>query len=125
MHCLTQKGQWEMRLDYQNNNKSWSYLHYSQFSVSTGNSEYQLSFRGFTGIGTDWFGYRYSLNGQRFTTPDNDNDRNYSGNCAASDKSGWWYSSCRYININKQPPYVNGDVLFSEMKIRPRDCITQ
>ena len=124
IHCLTQKGQWEMRVDYQSNDKSWSYLHYSQFSVGTGSSEYRLSLGKFTGIGTDWFGY-HIVSGYSFSTPDNDNDGKYSGNCAASDKSGWWYRSCRYINLNKQPPYVNVDVLFSEMKIRPRDCITQ
>ena len=28
IHCLTQRGQWEMRVDYQHNNKTWSYLHY-------------------------------------------------------------------------------------------------
>ena len=29
MHCLTQRGQWEMRVDYQKNDKTWSYLHYN------------------------------------------------------------------------------------------------
>ena len=28
MHCLIiQRGQWEMRIDYQKNDKTWSYLH--------------------------------------------------------------------------------------------------
>ena len=61
----------------------------------------------------------------KFSTPDNDNDKNGGHNCAAYNKSGWWYNSCYYININRQPPYVYGSVLFSEMKIRPKDCITQ
>ena len=61
----------------------------------------------------------------KFSTPDNDNDKWSSGNCAAGDKSGWWHNNCYHININYQPPYVYGDVLFSEMKIRPKDCITQ
>jgi len=26
MHTLTQTGQWEMRVDYQKNDKTWSYL---------------------------------------------------------------------------------------------------
>ena len=29
------------------------------------------------------------------------------------------------ININQQPPSVAGSVLFSEMKIHPKDCIRQ
>ena len=116
-----------MRVDYQKNDKTWSYLHYNQFSVGSGNEEYPLTVGGFTGVGTDWFNDKsYPTNGMKFSTPDNDNDKN-NANCAASYKSGWWYNICHHINIdiNKQPPDVHGNVLFSEMKIRPKDCITQ
>ena len=123
MHTLTQSGQWEMRVDYQKNDKTWSYLHYNEFSVGSASEEYPLTVGGFTGVGTDWFA-SHPLNGMNFSTPDNNNDKS-GGNCAASDKSGWWYNSCYHININRQPPYVWGSVLFSEMKIRPKDCITQ
>ena len=123
MHTLTQRGQWEMRVDYQKNDKTWSYLHYNQFSVGSASEEYPLTVGGFTGVGIDRFA-DHSLNGMKFTTPDNDNDK-WSSNCAASHKSGWWYNSCYQININIQPPYVYGSALFSEMKIRPKDCITQ
>ena len=124
MHCLTQRGQWEMRVDYQKNDKTWSYLHYNQFSVGSASEEYPLTVGGFTGVGTDWFAHQ-SHNGMKFSTPDNDND-NGNGNCAAKYKSGWWHNKCYSININTQPPYVGGNnVLFSEMKIRPKDCITQ
>ena len=123
MHTLTQRGQWEMRVDYQINDKTWSYLHYNQFSVGSASEEYPLTVGGFTRVGTDRFA-SHPLNGMKFTTPDNDNDK-YGGNCAASFKSGWWYNSCYHININTQPPQVPTSVLFSEMKIRPKDCITQ
>ena len=123
MHTLTQRGQWEMRVDYQKNDKTWSYLHYNQFSVGSASEEYPLTVGGFTGVGTDWFA-SHPLNGMKFTTPDNDNDRN-GGNCAASLKSGWWYNNCDHIDINYQPPQVGSSVLFIEMKIRPKDCITQ
>ena len=123
MHTLTQRGQWEMRVDYQKNDKTWSYLHYNQFSVGSASEEYPLTIGGFTGVGTDWF-VSVPLNGMKFTTPDNDNDRVFY-NCAASTKTGWWYNNCYHININRQLPYVGSLVLFSEMKIRPKDCITQ
>ena len=124
IHCLTQRGQWEMRVDYQHNNKSWSYLHYNQFSVGSASEEYPLTVGRFTGVGTDWFA-SHPLNGMKFSTPDNDNDKG-SGNCAAGYwGSGWWYNSCTHININRQPLIVYHSVLFSEMKIRPKDCITQ
>ena len=123
MHCLTQRGQWEMRVDYQKNDQTRSYLHYNQFSVGSASEEYPLTVGGFTGVGTDRF-TSHPLNGMKFSTPDNDNDKRY-GNCAASHKSGWWYNACHHININYQPPNVYVNVLFSEMKIRPKDCITQ
>ena len=125
LHFLTDNGQWEMRVDYQENNKRWSYLHYNQFSVGSGSEEYPLTVGGFTGVGTDLFNYQsHPHNGMKFSTSDNDND-NDNGNCAASRKNGWWYNSCYHININEQPPDVHRYVLFSEMKIRPKDCIIQ
>ena len=130
MHCLTQRGQWEMRLDYQFNNKTWSYLHYNQFRVGSASEEYPLTVGGFTGVATDWFTSgslsRLIPNKMKFSTPDNDNDNYHRSNCAVDFKSGWWYNSCRQININQQPPRVYySNVLFSEMKIRPKGCITK
>ena len=122
MHCLTQRGQWEMRVDYEFSRKTWSYSHYNQFSVGSASEEYRLTVRGFTGILHDFFSYH---SGMKFSTPDNDNDWRYGGNCAATYKSGWWYYSCDWININMQPPNVTGHPRLTEMKIRPKDCITQ
>ena len=121
IHCLTQRGQWEMRVDYQKNNKTWSYLHYKNFSVGSASEDYPLTVGGFTGVGRDGFVYH---NKMKFSTPDNDNDKG-GGNCAADLNSGWWYNYCDHINMNRQPPSVYGRVLFVEMKIRPKDCITQ
>ena len=128
MHTLTQRGQWEMRVDYQKNDKTWSYFHYNQFSVGSASEEYPLTFGGFTGVGTDWFASPSNganLNGMKFSTLDNDNDKGIGASCAAIYKSGWWYNKCHHININNQPPAISGGAIFSEMKIRPKDCITQ
>ena len=124
MHTLTQRGQWEMRLDYQKFDKTWSYLHYNQFSVGSASEEYPLTVGGFTGVGTDLF-VSHPLNGMKFSTPDNDNDKSSRYDCAASHKNGWWYNRCSEILINLQLPYVGGGAFFTEMKIRPKDCITQ
>ena len=130
IHCLTQRGQWEMRMDYQKSDSTWSYLHYTNFSVGAANDEYPLTTEGFTGVGTDWFRYS-SGNGHdmKFSTSDNDNDEHPSSsyNCAASYRYGWWHNRCTYIRINYQPPYVYnvGNVLLTEMKIRPRNCTIQ
>ena len=122
INCLTQRGQWEMRVDYQFNNKSWSYLHYNQFSVGSASEKYLLTVGGFTGVGMNRFSYH---NYKKFTTPDNDNDDYKNGNCATQHKNGWWFYNCDAININEKPPVVDGVALFTEMKIRPKSCITQ
>ena len=109
-----------MRVDFQKTDNTWSYLRYTQFSVGSANDEYPLTVGGYTGsIPNDQALY---FNGRKFSTPDNDNDGN-GNNCAALDKSGWWYYGCRYVNLNYQPPYINGNsVIFSEMKIHPKNC---
>ena len=109
-------------MDYQKLDKTWSYLHYNQFSVGSASEEYPLTIGGFTGQVTDPFA-SHSLNGTKFTTLDNNNDKN-GRNCAASYNSGWWYNKCFKINVNRQPPDVGPYVLFVEMKIRPKDWIT-
>ena len=125
MHCLTQRGQWEMRIDYQKNDKTWSYLHYNQFNVGSASEEYPLTVGGYSG--SILARYAIYFNGSKFSTPDNDNDERSSGNCAANSKSGNWHKNCRNIDLNQQPPSINplDHLLFTEMKIRPKDCITQ
>ena len=72
-----------MRVDYQKNDKTWSYLHFNQFSVGSASEEYPLTVGGFTGVGTDWFsGASLLHNGMKFSTLDNDNDKD-NGNCTA------------------------------------------
>ena len=111
----------ENKLSYKNGN--WYHPHYNQFSVGSASEGYPLTIGGFTGDkdDTDWFA-DHPLNGMKFSTPDNNNDRS-SGNCAAQWKTGWWYNNCTNININTKPPYIgNQDVIYIEMLIRPKDC---
>ena len=126
LNCFTETGQWELRIDFQFENKTWSHLYYKQFKVGNSNAEYPLTIGRFTGITTDPF-MTHPLNNMKFSAPDNDNDR-YGDNCAASVNDGWWYNSCAHIHPNRQPPYVylnsnSYDLLSIEMKIRQHDCI--
>ena len=140
MHCLTQTGQWELRVDFEFQNRTRSYLHYNVFKVGSATDEYPLTISGFTGITpTDPFATR-SHDGQKFSTYDNDNDQESSLNCAAQvysaeDNGGWWYNDCWHINLNiKYNPadfgsmYL-GDTWYNprwiEMKIRPLNCTPQ
>ena len=129
IHCLTQRGHWEMRMDLQKTDNTWTYAHYNNFSVGSANEEYPLNATGFTGEGSNDPMHTYSSqngHGQKFSSSDNDNDQS-TGNCADSQNSGWWHNQCTYVRINQQYPYVwpYGNLLATEMKIRPKDCIMQ
>ena len=130
MHALTQSGQWEMRVDYQKeDDKSWISLHYDHFRVESANNEYQLHVSDYSGGAPfdPFAGNGRTANGMKFSTFDNDNDMfpDPGDNCASSYNAGWWYKNCYHININRQPPIYEhpGVALFTEMKIRPKDCI--
>ena len=138
MNCLTQIGQWEMRVDFEFQNKTRSYLHYNVFKVGSATDEYPLTISGFTGITpTDPFSGHNSI---KFSTYDNDNDKHSSANCAAQidnakDNGGWWHNNCWHINLNiKYNPaqwgfmYLAGtwyNPRWIEMKIRPLNCTPQ
>ena len=133
LHCLTNQGQWKLRIDFTFTNGTKSYLSYNKFAVGPANSQYQLSISGFTGITTDPF-TTYSINGMKFTTKDRDNDHDNSLNCAVDydggNAGGWWYRRCSQIHLNHQynhslSIYLNHKFYhlpFIEMKIKPYKC---
>ena len=90
LHCLTNQGQWKLRIDFTFTNGTKSYVSYNNFAVGPANSQYQLSISGFTGVTTDPFS-THSLNGMKFSTKDRDNDKYGGGNCAISAGGTWWH----------------------------------
>ena len=123
LECLTQRGSWEMRIDYEFINGTRSYHHYNSFIVQNAALSYRLLISTYRGIGEDFLS-RYRLRG--FSTPDNDVDGNRTANCAALAGSGFWHDGpdqCGSVDLNTQPPRVGGvDVRFVEMKIRQLNC---
>ena len=123
LQCLTQRGSWEMRIDYEDRNGTISYLHYRSFRVDTSGFSYRILVSRFAGRGQDLLrGY----NTRGFSTADRDVDGS-SMNCAAEEKSGFWFTrvssnQCGPVNINAQPPRVGVNVQFVEMKIRQLNC---
>ena len=104
MHCLTSKGNWEIRIDFTLANGTKSYIHYIHFRVGSAADDYPLSISGFTGI-LD-ISHAFNLaNGNKVTTRDRDNDRWSSGNCAyeldsTGKAGGWWHYACSQVNFN-------------------------
>ena len=134
LHCLTNQGQWEMRIDFTLTDGTKSYISYSSFKVGPASSNYQLNISGYNGIApNDPIAGPHSLNGMSFTTKDKDNDKS-SANCAVNyaggNAGGWWYNACTDIFPNNKyksnfGKYLNGwkALSFTEIKIRPINCI--
>ena len=132
LYCLTNQGQWEMRIDFTLTNGTKSYLSYSLFKIGPASYNYQLSISGYKGIAPSDPFSGLPLNGMPFTTKDKDND-NWRKNCAVHDAGGnaggWWYNACSRIRLNHQYKniyaiYLGGwkALSFTEMKIKPVNC---
>ena len=133
LHCLTNQGQWKLRIDFTFTNGTKSYLSYNKFAVGPANSQYQLSISGFTGITDDPF-ISSGLNGMKFSTKERENDKHNNDNCAVDhaggNAGGWWYRHCSHIYLNHQynhslSIYLNNrfhPLPFIEMKIKPYKC---
>ncbi|XP_065903993.1 fibrinogen C domain-containing protein 1-like [Dysidea avara] len=138
IHCLTNQGQWELRIDYTFTNGTKGYLSYSNFRVGPAKEQYPLTITGYDGVTTDPTmpsGGQRSINNMKFTTRDRDNDKGRGTfNCAINwvgRSGGWWYNHCAYILPNHQYNHSNTILLngqwhplpFIEIKIRPKNCI--
>ena len=131
LHCLTSRGQWELRIDYMLSNKTKGYLSYHYFRVGPASDDYQLSISRFSGNTTDPI--TGTQNGMKFTTKDQDNDRWSGYNCAfhyVGNTGGWWYNFCANLYLNHQynhkfSIFLNNNwhrLPFVEIKIRPLNC---
>ena len=59
LHCLTNQGQWELRIDFTFTDGTKSYLSYSSFKIGPASSNYTLSISGFKGA-TVQFNYNFT-----------------------------------------------------------------
>ena len=136
LHCLTSRGNWELRIDFTFSNGTKSFMHYNHFRVGPATDNYRLSISGFTGITpVDPF-TTHDINGQPFSTHDKDNDSNKNRHCAlkshgSTAPGGWWHNNCFHINLNYNYGDPNGfinlagtyySLPFVEMKIRTSNC---
>ena len=69
-HCLTNQGQWEMRIDLTLTDGTKSYLSYSSFRVGPASSDYRLSISGYKEIASSDPFTDYNLNGIPFIAND-------------------------------------------------------
>ena len=107
MHLLTSSQPYRLRVEVQHRSTNlWYSAEYWSFKIGDElNDKYQLEVSGYSGDagdslqydgdynGNGVFGYNYH-NGMEFTTYDQDNDLNDSGNCAVVTAGGWWFNYC-------------------------------
>ncbi|XP_062598935.1 fibrinogen-like protein A [Saccostrea cucullata] len=93
---LTKNKDQELRVELQRFNGDKAYAHYSKFYVGNEASKYKLTVSGFSGTAGDSLAYHKEM---KFSTKDQDND-NWSSDCAKQRYGAWWYNSCVYSNLN-------------------------
>ena len=93
-------------------------VHYYRLDISDEKDGYRLKLGPIKGTGTDFL---RSVNGQKFSTKDRDNDNSAQENCAKKDKGGWWLADCNSDTKNLNGNWEvdnNNHVNLREMMIR-------
>ena len=96
IHCMTQSGNWQLRIDMEAFDGDTAYAVYDSFNVGNASTNYRLTIGTYSGAAGDSLSRH---NNMAFSTKDRDND-NGSRDCANEFKGGWWYNNCYYSNLN-------------------------
>jgi len=81
----------ELRIDLIACNNSKGHAKYRNFHIGDSSSKYLLTISGYTGDIGDMLSHS---NNMKFSTYDNDNDRDNNKNCASERNAGYWYDHC-------------------------------
>ena len=128
---LTSLGHSTLRFDLKNDKDTYGFAEYPGTKVHSEATEYRITLGPHSGsIGNGMF----TATEEKFSSWDNDNDKNYHWNCAEFLKGGWWYYECFYSGLNglfynesnSNPDHMSwpnwgpfyGGIKFSEMKVR-------
>ena len=122
IHQLTEIPS-QLRVKINTTSSGYRYAKYSNFTVTNEASNYTLFVGFYSGTANDQLTI---YNSMAFTTKDRDNDKYKSGNCAVSNKAGWWYTSC-LSGSNLNGNYGDSSYYHwywglhgSEMKLKPK-----
>ncbi|ESO01561.1 hypothetical protein HELRODRAFT_81691, partial [Helobdella robusta] len=112
MHQLTASADYRLRFEVLDKGK-WYSDEYDHFKINSELEKYSINVSGYCGDRFDVLNYPKSnlvQNGMKFSTPDQDNDRASSNNCASTYSSGNWFNNCGYQNVNG--PYGSGNFFY-------------
>ncbi|XP_056886973.1 fibroleukin [Takifugu flavidus] len=102
LHALTSTGPHQLRIELEDWYQQKRHATYSNFKVASEAQRYRLTAREYSGDAGNALSYskRYNHDGRSFSTPDRDNDRYATGNCAQYYGAGWWFDACLAANPN-------------------------
>ena len=96
----------QLRVDLADWEGNTSFAKYDQFSVGAEDSDYTLSVSGYQSASPAGDSLTYH-NGQRFSTPDRDNDA-WDGHCTVFLHGPWWHRSCNWSLLTGKS-YTSGE----------------
>ena len=97
----------QLRVDLEDFSGDTAYAKYGIFYIDGESTDYTLHVEGYSGMAGDALSYHH---GSKFTTKDNDNDKEvYNANCAKMYRGAWWYNNCHYSSLNGK--YYDGGVI--------------
>ncbi|KAJ8315467.1 hypothetical protein KUTeg_007617, partial [Tegillarca granosa] len=103
IHLLTKYGNNRMRFDLLDWDKQKAFSEFEYLRIADEKDKYRIlagKYNGNAGDPFHTFSYAQTMQSMQFSTYDNDNDMDISGNCARTFNSGWWFNSCFLVNLN-------------------------
>ncbi|KAG8452783.1 hypothetical protein GDO86_004540 [Hymenochirus boettgeri] len=105
---LLDKREMSLQIDLMDWQGNLKHAMYEDFRIASEQDNYRLWVGFYYGNAGDGLSggsnfeqqWSASLKGMVFSTPDKDNDRFTTGNCAKENKCGWWFNRCHNANLN-------------------------
>ncbi|XP_058123373.1 ryncolin-2-like [Anopheles coustani] len=96
LHIMTRSGRYELLVLLEDFDENSTYALYDQFKIGSEEEKYELTVGGYSAAVGDSLKYH---NGRKFSTFDQDNNE-YSKNCAKEFRGAWWFTYCYHTHLN-------------------------
>ncbi|XP_045125462.1 ficolin-1-like [Portunus trituberculatus] len=98
LHQLTSTTLQQLRIDLHDYEGEHRWAKYGFFHVGAPETKFRLKVGSYSGDAGDSLAAKH--NGMRFSTRDDDNDKNNEWHCAQRRRGGYWYNACYDSNLN-------------------------
>ncbi|KAI8484527.1 Fibrinogen- domains (FReDs) [Branchiostoma belcheri] len=100
IHLLTAQKGYKLQVDMMDWENQTRYAVYDVFRVAGESDGYRLTVSGYSGTAGDSMIGSHTLNGQKFSTVDRDNDVGLTHCSQHFGQGGWWFRHCGYSYLN-------------------------